>query len=188
MSTTRNAFGLGCLIAFGILAGLALLCLVFAGVGGYAVWQSDGVQRGVRVVREVYNLTVEAQGSPGAAELRAAGCDQSAVFTPAMMDRMEELMEEMNQGNSNTRAQATFPEEIRGMPLVSCGIRGGRVLDCGELARAYGEAVPGTVELAITVSNQSGNVCQGIYDPEGQLLSDEVRDIDIPQGQGPSGP
>ncbi len=72
--------GNGCLLALAIVAGLALLVV---GVAGFVIYRAANSREGKAILGAIGGMTrtvAEAQAAPGAAEVRALGCDQAMVI------------------------------------------------------------------------------------------------------------
>jgi hypothetical protein len=166
MASNNKGLAVGCWVAMGVTA------FVFLGCGGlflflgWSVWNNPDVQRVVEISGAALDLANEAQNAPGAAELRAAGCEQAFVITPEMLERLITVID----------ADAGV-QELPDFPVVSCAVRRPDRVQCPDLARTYMSAVhPPPAEVAITVQMQGQNqaLCSGVYDASGGL----VRELD----------
>lgn len=163
VSEGRGGWGKGCLIALAVVVGLALVCGGVVTWAGYSVWQSPTVQRGVAIAGAAMEMTQDAVREPGAAEMRAAGCTQAMVLTPALRRRFL--------GAVAPDAGLDTPE----LPLLLCVVHRGAeaVPSCEDAVRAYaGAHTPPPAEIAATVSVQGEPTmrCEGVYGPDGAFV------------------
>src|SRR5580704_7598776 len=86
----RKKSGNGCIIALAVVGGLVGLTVLIAAIG---LWRFAGSKEGKAVfgaIGEGARILAEAQAAPGAAEVRALGCQQAMVID---MERMSKLFE-----------------------------------------------------------------------------------------------
>jgi hypothetical protein len=139
----------GCLLAALIVGGVGLvLCLVV----GIFVW---------RAAKAITAVAQEGLNAPGAAELRAAGCDAAVV-----MD-LSKISSVFDAGASG------------GTPgvVISCSVNAGRHAPaCDDLAKTYVKAV-GSARSSFVVEVQpqgaSRPECKKVYGPTGTFLHDQ---------------
>jgi hypothetical protein len=164
--------GSGCLIALGVVGGLFLLVLAVVGLG---VWKLASTPQGKAMfgaIGEATKAAAEAQNAPGAAQVRALGCDQAMVLD---MARVSKIFEQLD---------ASAPQSSEFSVLVVCqvGSAGGSAPSCDEVARVYRSAAGATARpFAANVKRpgRGGEICSSVYDAEGR----KVRDL--PTGSTP---
>ena len=157
--------GNGCLIALAVVGGLAVLLVVVVGAG---IWRFAGTKEGKAMfsaIGEATKAAAEAQSAPGAAEVRALGCDQAMVVDVA---RMSKLFEQLD-------ASAPRKEEYSVMVMCQVGLLGHGAPTCDEVAGAYRTAVgtlPGPFVAHVKHQGRSGEVCSTLYDAGGKKVRD----------------
>jgi hypothetical protein len=139
----------GCVLALLIVGGLGT---VIALVIGIFVWKA---------AKTITAAAEEGLNAPGAAELRAAGCDAAVVMDMAKISPLFEA-----------GAGATSESLI-----VSCSVAAGKPAPkCDDLAKTYVKAVGGAHGNFIVVAQPQGGgspVCKKVYDPAGTFLRNE---------------
>jgi hypothetical protein len=158
--------GSGCLIALASVGGLVLLMVV---VGGFVVYRFSQSKEGKMifgVIGETTKIIAEAQSAPGAAEVRALGCDQGMVLD---IDKTNKLFSYLD-------ASAPPSGQFSVMVICQVGYTEDKPPSCDQVSHAYRSAVahPARGYIA-TVNKQGGHtVCSVLYDPSGK----KVRDMD----------
>lgn len=154
----------GCLIAALIVGGVLLVGALGVGIGIYAFVQSDIGQTTIKVVGATKRLMDKGATAPGAAQVRARGCDQAMVLDAHDFD---ELMDALSDGGTDA-----------GMPdgtMVICTVRVGMSPpSCDDLAATYVAAVGGEAssEFVVSVQQQGNNtpICRESYDAGGSRV------------------
>lgn len=152
------------MIALIIFGGILLVGGIGVGVAVYAFVQSDIGQTTIKVVGATKHLMDKGMNAPGAAQVRARGCDQAMVLDAHDFD---ELMEAFNDGG--------LPDGGMGDGLiVTCQVNYGHPPpSCDDLAKTYVGAV-GTAsnDFVVSVQIQGNNtpVCREEYDRTGAPL------------------
>jgi hypothetical protein len=158
---------------------LLLLGIVLVGSCVYCVASNPEVRKVGSVMSEMMRLGMEADKAPGAAELRAAGCQDAMVMDMRpLLEKVDAL--ERSGGQANFRR----PEEEWQKTSVFCGFESDATLDCAAVAKTYGAAVEGPPHefgVAVKVMHSTEPVCQGVYRPDGTL----VKEIEGPVGLEP---
>jgi len=168
----------GCLLALYIVLGVGAVLLVVTVVGLFLFARSETGQRLITTAREGITLAQEAQRAPGTDALRAAGCSQAMVMP---MGRMLELVGEVAPQAS---AEIRGASELRDDTFVFCELdtETHPDLECSDIARIYGEAVPNAPErfgVAIQPERGRETKCSGSYGRDGTLI--EPLEDDPPQ-------
>jgi hypothetical protein len=139
----------GCLLAALIVGGL----VVFVGiVGAIFVWKA---------AKAITQVAEQGLNAPGAAELRAAGCDAAVV-----MD-MSKISSLFDAGGASSGTEGI---------LISCSTTAGRAApSCDDLAKTYVKAVgaPGTNILVEVQPRGAPPTCKKVYGPKGNYLHDQ---------------
>jgi hypothetical protein len=154
--------GSGCLTALAVVGGLFVLVLALAGIG---IWRLASTREGKAMFGAIGAATkaaAEAQRAPGAAQVRALGCDQAMVLD----------MSRMSPGS-----------ELSVLVVCQVGTLGGSTPSCDEVARVYREATGASaLPFAAKVERpgRGGEICSSVYGADGR----KVRDL--PAGSTPS--
>jgi hypothetical protein len=162
----------GCLIALGIVGGLAVLLVLVVGVG---VWRFSETKEGKVIfgaIGEATRIAAEGQSAPGAAEVRALGCDQAMVLDT---QRMSKLFEQFD-------ASVPRRDDYSVMVICQVGLLGHSHPTCDEVARTYRAAVsapPGPFLAHVKNQSSGGEVCSTLYAVDGKKLRD------LPTGSTP---
>ncbi len=165
----------GCAIALYVMGGLGLLVLLIGVivliVGGIKVASfvsSDQGQKLIEGMGQAIEMAQEAENAPGAAELREAGCDSAMVTTT---DAMLGIIGAFADEEDMAEIEAIAPP---GTPWIICqSTFGSEPMDCGEVARIYGEAVPsaeGEILIQAEAAGRPNSRCFGFYAPDGTLI------------------
>lgn len=149
------------------------IVLVITGIKAALFFGGEDGQKMIEGIKETYEIAMEAQEAPGTDELRAAGCDTASVM------RLDEMM-----GAVSNFVGEEDREEIEAISdmevtMVICQVSFGDdpPLECDEIARVYGAAVPEAPEELMIQSQKAGRIkdhCVGVYAPDGTFL----REID----------
>jgi hypothetical protein len=138
----------GCLLAALIVGGLGLVTVLVVGV---------------LVVKAAKTITAAAEeglNAPGAAELRAAGCEAAVVMDMAKISSLFD-------------AGGGTSESV----IVSCGVAPAKPAPkCDDLAKTYAKAVGGAHgNFVVVVQPQGGGnpTCKKVYGPTGTFLHDQ---------------
>jgi hypothetical protein len=166
----KKKSGNGCLIALAIVGGLVALVVA---VAAFAVYRAASSPEGKKIIGAIGGATklmAEAQSAPGAAEVRALGCEQAMVIDT---ERMAELFRD---------GDASAPGAAQPGVVVVCQVVSGDGPTCDAVAHTYATAAPaGHRGFAVTVSRGRGsgvNTCESTYDASGHKLKD------LPPGTG----
>jgi hypothetical protein len=162
----KKKSGSGCLIALAIVGGLVLLVVAVGAFGIYKFSQSKEGKMIFGVAGETIKIMTEAQAAPGAAEVRALGCDQGMVLD---LEKMQKLFSYLD-------ASAPPSGEFSVMVMCQVGYGNDKPPSCDQVSRAYRSAVGAPARGYIaTVQKQGGHAaCSVLYDPSGK----KVRDMD----------
>lgn len=167
--TTRKKGMHGCVVALLIFGGICLVGAIVAGVGAFAFVQSDVGQKAIRVVGEGKRLSDKGQSAPGAAELRAHGCDVALVLDGRDYDELNQLLED---------ASSIADSGVGDMKIIACQVQTGHPIpSCDDLAATYLAAVGGEAKFGFAVNvqqNGSEPVCRSTYDAHGSLVMSNV--------------
>jgi hypothetical protein len=151
----------GCFIALAVLAAFGAVCGGLFGYFGYRASQNPEAQKAFKAMGAGYGLFKEMRNLPGAAELRAAGCDEAVIFDKDRINEFTVILEEESKMEWDSIAcmmhQNERPSE----------------LTCEEVARIYARAVPDEKSFMVSImikSVEDEEYCQGIYSPEGKLI------------------
>jgi hypothetical protein len=158
----RKKSGNGCLIALAVAGGLFI---VTVGLIAFSVWRFAGSKEGKAVfgaIGDAARIAAEAQSAPGAAEVRALGCDQAMVID---MERMSQLLE---------RFDASAPKgTFSTMVLCQIGASGHEPPSCDRVAETYHAAAGVQARtFAANVSHGGTQVCSTLYDAQGNKVRD----------------
>jgi hypothetical protein len=171
-SPPHKKSGNGCLVALGVVGGLFVLVLALAGLG---IWKLASTPQGKAMfsaIGEATKAAAEAQSAPGAAQVRALGCEQAMVMD---MTRWSKIFEQLD---------ASVPQSSEFSVLVVCqvGSVGGSAPSCDEVARVYRSAVGDSARpfaASVKRSGRGGEICSSVYGADGR----KVRDL--PTGSTP---
>lgn len=141
----------GCALAAIIVGGVGLVIIVVVGVFCY------------KAAKMVGEVATEGLNAPGAAEIRAAGCDMGMVMDPLKV--MGGFGVDASTGTSSDSPI-----------VVSCTVNAGKAApSCDEIAKVYVKAVtkaPRKFMSQVQVQGKSKPDCQKIYDENGKYLKD----------------
>jgi len=167
----KKSGGWGCLKI--ILALFAFFLLATIGAG-YYVANSEIGKKVIQAAGEGYSIFKEAQSAPGADALRAAGCDEAAVFN---LERLRTLVESFN-----SDGEGHFDADMDADAIVTCGMKSAdSPPKCDALAIIYRDATSPKTDFGVvvkhrttgTVNTNDGQVlCDGLYDAQGKRKSD----------------
>lgn len=154
----------GWLIALGIVGGVLFLGVVVVVVAVVAFVRSDVGQTTIKVVGASKHLLDKGTNAPGAANVRAMGCDQALVWT------MADFQELMDAFDASAGAGAP-PDDV----MVMCQVQAMHPAPkCDDVAATYVGAIGGSAAGKITVIvQQQGNnhpICENRYDATGTYL------------------
>lgn len=167
----------GCVIALMILAGIAVVAILLAGVGIYMFLQTDEGKRFYDSFFDSASLSIKATRGPGVDALHGIGCELPMILTIGEWQRLESSVADL----SNESAEITVDEDVAGVPLVQCyGTASVEELpSCDDLALTYIGALETPPErfivLAYFEDKQEGTdqlVCTGYYDDAGARIGD----------------
>ena len=168
----------GCLLALGIVGGIALVLALVVGVLVWRVLRSETAQEVIGFIGDASQVTQKALNAPGAAELRKAGCDEAMVMDLADFVRL---------ANRHFRRDGGLPSAKAEGRMVTCGLAAGssKTLPCDEVARTYVVALGGAAGARFTVLVQRlvggrPRLCEGEYDETGKLLPKSVEPAETP--------
>ncbi len=151
----------GCLIALAIVGGLVLLVV---GVVAFGVYRFAGSKEGKAVFGVLGDMTKamgEAQSAPGAAEVRALGCDQAMVMD---MEKMGSLFEYLDAGTPN----GAFSTVV----ICQVGVLA-KPPRCDDVAKTYVAAVKAPARgFAVNVNHSGSGACSTLYDVHGTKVRD----------------
>lgn len=151
------------------------IVLVITGVKAALFFGSEDGQRMVDGIKETVEIAKAAQEAPGTEELRAAGCDTASVMDLGeMMGAVSNFVGEEDQKELEEIAESQTT-------MVICQVNFGskEPLECDEIARIYGAAVPDAPPEIMIQSQKAGRVkdhCVGVYTPDGTFISDVDED------------
>ena len=154
----------GWVIALGIVGGVVFLGIVVVVVAVVAFMRSDIGQTTIKVVGASKHLIEKGTAAPGAANVRAMGCDQALVWT---MADFQEMMDAFDASVGAGRS----PDDV----MVMCQVQGMHPPPkCDDVAATYVTAVGGSAngEITVIVQQQGNNhpICQDRYDSSGSYL------------------
>lgn len=167
----------GCIIGLMILAGLAVVTIVLAAVGGYYFLQTDEGKRIYESFTDSASLALKATRGPGVQALHAIGCETPMILTVDEWLRLESSMARLADESSDNSAA----EAVASIPLVQCYGTGhtDALPACDDLAAAYVKAVssPAPRFIVLTSNEQEKDqpneiVCTGYYDATGARIGD----------------
>jgi len=163
-------------IAVYVLAGAGLLVvlvgaiiLLITGIKTALFFGGEEGQQMIEGIKETVEIAQAAQHAPGTDELRAAGCDTASVMDLGeMMGAVSNFAGEEDQ----EELEALSEKE---MTMISCQVSFGDdpPLECDEIARVYGAAVPDAPDEIMVQSQKAGRIkdhCAGIYQPDGTYV------------------
>ena len=148
-----------------------MLLVVLVGAG---LWRFAGTKEGKVIfgaIGEATRIVAEAQSAPGAAEVRALGCEQAMVLDT---ERMAKLFEQLD-------ASAGHSDDFGVMVMCQVGALG-TPPTCDQVAHAYHAAVgtpPRPYAANVRHQGRAGEICSTLYDTSGK----KVRDL--PTGSAP---
>ncbi len=138
----------GCLIAALIVGGLGLLLVIAI------------VVIAIVVGRKVVGLASEGLNAPGAAEIRAAGCDMAMVTDLSKVTSVFGIDAGPNAAHTP-------------MTIVVCQVAASKTApSCKDIATTYVKAVPPHAEFTVRVQTQgkAKEDCQEMYDAKGTFV------------------
>lgn len=119
----------------------------------------------------------EISTAPGAAEVKATGCDQAFVITPEALTKFVASVEkvaEKNKEGVEDKPQNKPPELEQAM--IMCQVqRTDKAPTCDDVAKAYGDAVEDTSDFGVIVQSSEkhdGPVCDGLYKSDGSRVGE----------------
>jgi len=166
------------------------IILVITGIKAALFFGSEDGQRMVEGIKETVEIAKEAQDAPGTEELRAAGCDTASVMNLGdMMGAVSNFVGEEDKKELEEIAESQ-------MTMVICQVSFGSAdpIECDELARIYGSAVPDAPDEFMVQSQKAGRVkdhCVGVYAPDGTFIGDVDEGYfkhEVPGGPVPAEP
>ena len=140
------------------------------GVGTCVFVRSETGQKVIRTAREGIAAVRDAATAPGTRELRDLGCEMAMVMA---FERMFDVLKEIA---PDAARDARNSDQMPGSgTIVMCLIRPGatNALDCPDVARTYGMAVPGGATRFGVIVQESGSRearCQGTYARDGSFI------------------
>jgi hypothetical protein len=158
--------GNGCLIVLAVIGGLVLVVVAVISFGVYRFASSKEGKAVFGVLGDMTKVMAEAQSAPGAAEVRALGCDQAMVMDFEKMGSLFELLDASAPSN-----------DLSVMIVCQVGVmHAGTVPKCDDIAHTYVRAVKTPPRaFAVTVNHGSGTTaqaCSAQYDPRGTKVRD----------------
>ena len=124
----------------------------------------------------------EISTAPGAAEVKATGCDQAFVITPEALTKFVKSVEKVADKNKEgvKDKPANKPPEIK-QAMVMCQVqKTAKAPTCDEVAKAYAGAVENTEKFGVIVQSsekRDGPVCDGLFN------SDATSAGELPKGK-----
>lgn len=163
----------GCLLAFLIVLGLGVI--VTAGVG-FWMWREFGALAGG--IKDLANVTLEAQSAKGTTELKSLGCD------PAMAIDIKRLTDAVNRVEAEiAKKEGRAPRPMKGTDdattYVNCKAKAGKSITCEEVMKTYVDAADPSDNFVVTVTDGREASCAERYSPDGKRLGPGSM-IDIP--------
>jgi hypothetical protein len=151
----------GCLIALAVAAGLGLIaCLI----GGAVLWrasQDPDIKRAMNAAGKGIKLVSKGASAPGAAEVKALGCQQAFVLDSS---EMFDLLDAFIDGGS-----ADDRGDYAGV-MIFCQARSAGP-SCEQIATTYAKAAAPTEDFMVTVTSGSGEKgCEGKFASTGAPL------------------
>jgi hypothetical protein len=156
----KKATSRGCLIALLVLGGLAgLACLV----GGLVLWRASkdpDLQKVMGALGKGADLVMKGAKAPGAAELRAAGCEQALVLP---LGEMLALASEFVDAGS-------LDDAAVGMAITCTTKADLGAPTCEKLAKVYVKAAAPTAPFMLSVQSmaESKSLCDVTFDASGE--------------------
>src|SRR6187551_591666 len=153
----------GCLTVLYVVLGLVALMTVTFAVGTCVFVRSETGQKVIRTAREGIAAVRDATTAPGTKELRERGCEMAMVMA---FERMFDVLKEIA---PDAARDARTSDQLPGSgTLIMCLVRPGttNALDCPDVARTYGTAVPaGAARFGVIVQENGARQarCQGTY-------------------------
>lgn len=166
VTPARRGLPRGCAIALAIAGGLFAVSAV---AGGYAAWRFSRTPTGrtvVSIARESVRIAVDSQRAPGAAEVRALGCERASVLD---LERFAALVP----------GDAGAPRSRGGGLFVACEAPVvAAAPDCDAVARTYVAAARPARSFAVVVRRRlrQQNECAALYAPDGARQRDLAPD------------
>lgn len=162
----KKKSGNGCLVALAILGGLVALTALVVGI---VVWRFAGTKEGKAVfgaIGEAARIATEAQSAPGAAEVRALGCEQAMVFDA---ERMAKVVEQLADAGARDM-------EFSVVVVCKVGVIDRSPPSCDDVARTYRGALGAVAQpFAANVTRgggRGGEICSALYDATGKKMRD----------------
>jgi hypothetical protein len=148
----------GCLIALAVAAGIALVACLIGGAALWKVSQNPEIKRAMNAAGKGIKLVTKGASAPGAAEVKALGCQQAFVLDAT---EMFDLLDEFVDGGS-----AEDRTEFAGM-MIFCQTRSTGP-SCEQIATTYAKAAAPAEPFMVTVSKASGaKGCEAKFTPSG---------------------
>ena len=151
------------MIALIVVGGIFLLGVIVTGVLLYLFATSDAGKTAIKVIGDSTQLAEKGMKAPGAAEIRALGCEQAMVLD---MQDFAIIVNDITDAGPD----AGLPDEL----MITCQVGGFKTPPaCDDIASTYVRAV-GTAKsnFVVSVQRQGNNnqVCQVEYDSTGSSL------------------
>ena len=157
----------GCMIAFIVVSIVGLVTAIVGGVAIYLIATSSTAQTAFKLVGSSTKLVTKGLNAPGAAEIRAMGCEQAMVLD---MKEFGELMNDAFDGGLGLGDAGMSGLEVECALSASAS-----PLACDDVAKTYVRAVGGTAsaEFAVRVKRQNDArpLCESTYDTDGTFLA-----------------
>ena len=153
-----------------LVVGFLLLGLAAAGTCAWCLATNPEVRKAGALLGETVRMGAAASNAPGTDELEEAGCADAMVLDMRKVVQLtEDLAEEIGDDGD-----VQVPEEEWQQHIVVCQYRFREAkLSCDDVAATYTRAVPtapARFGVVVQAGLNNGNVCQGVYGPDGQLL------------------
>ena len=159
----------------GLVVVVGAIVLLITGIKAALFIGGEDGQRMIEGIKETAEIAMEAQEAPGTEELVSAGCDTASVMNMGeMMGAVSNFVGEEDRQEIEEISQSQ-------MVLVLCQVSFGSKapLECDEIARVYGAAVPDAPDEFMAQSQKAGRIkdhCLGVYQPDGTFVSDVGED------------
>jgi hypothetical protein len=163
----RNPWKIGCIVAAIVAVAGCLVCGAGMTYGGWSIAQNPEIRRGMAIAGTTMDMMQDAMQSPGAREMRQAGCVQAFVLTPEAMERF--LREVAPDGGTSTTAPAH--------PMIFCNLAANPTdaPTCEAVFAAYVGAQatpPRETFVRVGVQGEQSPRCEGMYGPDGARIGD----------------
>lgn len=156
----------GCVIALGVIGGLATVLAVLMGVAIYRAFRDPEVRQAVSFVKEGMSISLESLNAPGADQLRDAGCTNAYVLDGQRLGQLREGLSVPGQAQG-----AASP------PVIGCQVGSKSNLDCPTVVQVYVRAVSDAPETMMVFVQEMGFMkqemrCGGIFHRDGTLMKE----------------